>query len=78
MYEGLVKYDQKTLEPIPALAERWESNEDAAEWAFYLRKDVMLHQNDCFSNDNERQFKAEDAEWCMKQLCTPSPENQMF
>ena len=44
LYDGLVEYDPKTLEPRPALAERWEPNSDSSEFRFYLR------QNGRFSN----------------------------
>ncbi len=40
LYEGLVEYDPQTLEPIPAIAERWESNGDSTEFTFYLRKNA--------------------------------------
>jgi oligopeptide transport system substrate-binding protein len=37
LYEGLVEYNPKTLEPEPALAERWHINNDSSEFTFYLR-----------------------------------------
>jgi len=37
LYEGLVEYDPKTLEPRPALAERWHINNDSSEFTFHLR-----------------------------------------
>src|ERR1044071_3897536 len=37
LYEGLVEYNPKTLEPDPALADRWHINNDASEFTFYLR-----------------------------------------
>jgi len=37
LYEGLVEYDSKTLEPRPALAERWHINNDSSEFTFHLR-----------------------------------------
>lgn len=37
LYDGLVEYDGKTLEPRPALAERWQGNNDSSEFKFYLR-----------------------------------------
>jgi oligopeptide transport system substrate-binding protein len=40
LYEGLVEYDPQTLEPVPAIAERWETNNDSTEFTFYLRKDA--------------------------------------
>ena len=38
LYEGLVEYDPKTLHPIPALAERWDINNDSSEFTFHLRQ----------------------------------------
>src|SRR5918996_2058279 len=37
LYEGLVEYDAKTMEPVPALAERWHANNDSSELTFHLR-----------------------------------------
>ena len=44
-YETLVWYNPPGSEEIlrPGLAERWESNADATEWTFYLRKGVKFH-----------------------------------
>jgi oligopeptide transport system substrate-binding protein len=38
LYEGLVDYHPKTLQPIPALAERWEISPKIDEFIFHLRK----------------------------------------
>src|SRR5712692_5924821 len=35
LYEGLVEYDPRTGEPVPALAERWEVNKAASEYVFH-------------------------------------------
>ena len=37
LFEGLVEYDPKTLNPVPALAERWHINNDSSEFTFHLR-----------------------------------------
>src|SRR5215470_12015736 len=37
LYEGLVEYNPKTLAPEPALAERWDINNDSSEFTFHLR-----------------------------------------
>lgn len=37
LYQGLVEYHPKTMEPEPALAERWERNNDSSEFKFNLR-----------------------------------------
>jgi len=38
LYDGLVAYHPKTLRPIPALAERWDINNDSSEFVFHLRQ----------------------------------------
>ena len=40
LFEGLVEYDPQTLEPIPALAESWETNNDSTEYVFHLRSNA--------------------------------------
>lgn len=37
LFEGLVEYNPKTLNPEPALAERWHINNDSSEFTFHLR-----------------------------------------
>lgn len=46
LYEGLVEYDPKTLGPIPALAERWEINNDSSEFVFHLRRNGRWSNGD--------------------------------
>jgi oligopeptide transport system substrate-binding protein len=46
LYEGLAEYDPKTMAPIPAIAERWESNADFSEAIFYLRKNARFSNGD--------------------------------
>lgn len=40
MFEGLVEYDPKTMQPIPAVAERWDISPKVDEFIFYLRKNA--------------------------------------
>jgi len=46
LYDGLVEYDAKTLEPRPSLAERWEANDDSSEFKFYLRHNGRFSNGD--------------------------------
>src|SRR5215213_7165227 len=46
LYEGLVEYHPKTMEPIPAVAERWTIDEDASEYVFFLRKNAKFSNGD--------------------------------
>lgn len=43
VYDTLVTYDDKTLDLVPSLAERWESSEDGRTWTFHLREGVQFH-----------------------------------
>src|SRR6266498_5490616 len=46
LYEGLVEYDPKTLNPIPALAERWDINNDSSEFVYHLRQNARWSNGD--------------------------------
>ncbi|HEV7645968.1 MAG TPA: ABC transporter substrate-binding protein [Pyrinomonadaceae bacterium] len=46
LYEGLVEYDPKTMEPRPELATNWEISPDAVEYLFHLRKDAKWSNGD--------------------------------
>lgn len=46
LFEGLTEYDPKTSQPVPALAERWEVNQDWSEVVFYLRHDGRFSNGD--------------------------------
>ena len=37
LFEGLTDYDPRTLDPVPAVATRWESSNEGRVWTFYLR-----------------------------------------
>jgi len=42
LYEGLVEYDPKSSMPIPAIAERWDENNDSSELVFHLRRNARF------------------------------------
>ena len=46
IYDGLTETDPETLEAVPALASRWESDESKKVWKFELRKDVYWSNGD--------------------------------
>lgn len=37
MYDGLIEYEPKTMEPIPSLAKSWEIREEGTEYIFHIR-----------------------------------------
>jgi oligopeptide transport system substrate-binding protein len=46
LYEGLVEYEPKSLNAIPAIAERWDINNDYSEFVFHLRKNARWSNGD--------------------------------
>ncbi|HEY0428478.1 MAG TPA: ABC transporter substrate-binding protein [Pyrinomonadaceae bacterium] len=46
LYDGLVEYHPKTMEPIPSIAESWEPSTDGTEYLFHLRKNAKFSNGD--------------------------------
>src|SRR5438045_4433102 len=38
LFEGLTELDPRTLEAVPAAAEKWTASDDQRNWTFHLRK----------------------------------------
>ena len=46
LYDGLVEYHPKTMDPIPAIAESWQVSPDGTEYLFKLRKNAKFSNGD--------------------------------
>src|SRR4030095_1464901 len=46
LFQGLVDYDPRTLQAIPALAERWDISNDSSEFVFHLRHNAVWSNRD--------------------------------
>ena len=46
LYEGLVEYHPKTMEPIPAIAESWDVSSDFSVYTFRLRRNARFSNGD--------------------------------
>jgi len=46
VYEGLFSYHPFTMEPVPAVAEKWEIYEDKKTWTFTLRQNAKYWNGD--------------------------------
>ena len=46
LYEGLVEYHPKTMEPIPGIAESWKVNGNVTEFVFFLRRNAKFSNGD--------------------------------
>ncbi len=78
VYEGLVKFNQSDLSPIPCLAYRWETNPDATVWTFHLRKGVKFHDDPCFPDGKGREMNAADVKYCFDKLCEANSSNAAY
>ncbi len=80
VYEGLVKFNQKDLSVIPALATRWEALDSNTRYVFHLRDGVLFHDDECFTatQGKGREVTAADVKFTFDRLCTSSPNNQQF
>jgi len=63
LYEGLVDYHPKTMQPIPALAKTWNINKDGTVYTFHLR------ENGKFSNGEP--IKASDVVYSIRRGLAP-------
>jgi len=63
LIDRLTDYDAKTLEPRPAIAERWESVDQAKKWIFHLRKNAVW--------TNKRPVTAHDFVWAWQRGIDP-------
>lgn len=66
LYEGLTDLDPRTLEAIPAVAEKWESSEDNRTWKFFIREDAVW--------SNGKKVTADDFVRSIKRLGEPGTE----
>jgi oligopeptide transport system substrate-binding protein len=78
LFEGLVKFDQNDLSIEPAIASRWESNENQTEWTFHIRPNIKFHNDACFPDGKGRALTANDVKFCFDKLCTADPNNSQF
>ncbi len=63
VYEGLVRWDPDTLEPLPLLAREWDISEDGLTYTFYLQEGVKWHNGD--------DFVADDVKYSVERILDP-------
>lgn len=51
LFEPLVDADD-AMQPVPVLAESWETNADGSEWTFHLRQGVKFHDGSALTADD--------------------------
>ena len=54
IYEGLFTYHPVSLEPVPALAEKWELSDDKMQWTFTIRRNARFWNGDALRAEDFR------------------------
>lgn len=75
---GLLKFDVKNLEKLPAIAKRWETSDDQLQYTFHLRRDAYFHDDKCFPEGRGRKITASDFEYTFQKLATNERKNKNF
>ncbi len=78
VYEGLVKFDPRTLQIIPSIAEKWDIDTAGTRYTFHLRKDVKFQDDACFPDGKGRFVTADDFKYSFEMLCRNSANNASF
>lgn len=75
-YEGLFKFNQKTLQAEPCLAESFEIDNSKKVYTFHIRKGVYFHDDECFPEGKGREMNANDFKYCFDFICSSHEENK--
>jgi peptide/nickel transport system substrate-binding protein len=75
IYEGLLKFNQSTLEVEPALAETYEVDAQNKVYTFKLREGVKFHDDECFEGGKGREITADDFKYVFEYLCSNDEKN---
>jgi oligopeptide transport system substrate-binding protein len=78
IYEGLVRFNPKTLEAMPSIAEKWDIDASGTKYTFTLRKNVSFQDDPCFPEGKGRIVTASDFKYSFELLCSQHPKNYNF
>ena len=67
LYNTLVEVDSN-LHIVPSLAKNWDISEDKKTYTFYLRSDVLFHDDVCFAGAKGRKMTAKDVEYSFHRI----------
>jgi len=67
LFNGLVQLDSK-LNVKPSIAKSWQISDDALAYTFFLRNDVVFHDDELFENGKGRKVIAQDFEYSFNRL----------
>lgn len=70
LYNGLVQLDSELMIK-PALAHSWDISEDGKTYTFFLRDDVLFHEDACFTDPEQRKVTANDVVYSLSRIVDP-------
>lgn len=76
LFEGLFKFNQKTLQIEPCLAESYSVNSTNTVYTFNIKKNVKFHDNACFKKGKGRFVTANDFKYVLSFLCSNDSLNK--
>jgi ABC-type transport system substrate-binding protein len=80
MYNTLVEVDSQ-LNIVPSLAKSWKVSDDKKTYTFFLRSDVVFHDDACFPKGRGRRMIASDVVYSLERIIdkeTASPGSWIF
>lgn len=80
IYDGLVDLDESG-NIAPAIARRWQANDDSTQFTFVLNTKIKYHRSRIFGGNAERTVKAEDVKFVFERMASalvPEDAAEMF
>ena len=78
IYQGLVRFNAKTLSVEPCLAKTWSVDTSGKIYTFTLRPDVRFQDDPTFPDGKGRKLTAEDVVYCFTSICEKGIGDQTF
>lgn len=72
--EGLVSVNIDDLTLQPQLAKSWKANDEGSIFTFVLRDDVLFHNHEAFSSDDDRKMTMDDVLYSFEKSCSPQAD----
>lgn len=80
IFNSLVQLDSE-LELQPSVAKRWIISDDGLHYTFYLRDDIYFHDNECFTDREDRKLRSKDVVYSFERIISDtlnSPGSWIF
>lgn len=69
VFDGLVRYNPRTLNIIPSLAKSFSVSPDGLTYSFLLNNNAYFHNDICFANGKGRRIVSKDVKYSIEQIC---------